>query len=214
MRRDISKAHPKTVHADDGSNHRIKSFRPERADQLEYGIKTNLFNDKLSTTISLYNIKVSNRVSPDPANINNALQGGKVRSKGFEFELNASPFTGLHLIAGYSHNETEVIAGDEDDFYSEPGRSIGGQGPQNLANLWASYKFPNGKLHNLGIGFGGNYAGKYRVIDNSITGEFDLPSYLLLNAGLFYNLDHYRISFNLNNLTNKEYYIGYWSVNP
>ncbi|WP_439581283.1 hypothetical protein [Dyadobacter bucti] len=30
----------------------------------------------------------------------------------------------------------------------------------------------------------------------------------------FYNSEHYRITFNVNNLTTKEYYIGYWSVNP
>ncbi len=54
----------------------------------------------------------------------------------------------------------------------------------------------------------------YKVIDNSVTGVFNLPSYALLNAGLSYNAEHYRLAFNLNNITNKEYYIGYWSVNP
>ena len=205
---------PRSVADPDGSNPRIKSFKPEQANQFEYGIKTDLFNERLNTTVSVYNIKVSDRVSPDPANVNNSLQGGKVQSKGFEVEVNANPMQGLNLIAGYSYNKTEVIAGDEADFYSEPGRAIGGQGPQNLANLWASYRFTSGKLQHFGVGVGGNYAGKYRVIDSSITGEFYLPSYVLLNAGLFYNQTHYRISFNLNNITNKEYYIGYWSVNP
>lgn len=205
---------PRSIANTDGSDPRIKSFKPEQANQFEYGIKTDLFNERLNTTISVYNIKVSDRVSTDPNNRNDYLQGGKVQSKGFEIELNANPFQGLNLIAGYSYNKTEVIAGDENDFYSEPGRAIGGQGPQNLANLWVSYRFTSGKLQHLGLGFGGNYAGKYRVMDSSITGEFDLPSYILLNAGVFYNLAHYRISFNLNNITNKEYYIGYWSVNP
>ncbi|MHA4740297.1 TonB-dependent receptor [Dyadobacter sp. MSC1_007] len=205
---------PRQVTDVDGTNPRVKSFKPEHADQWEYGIKTNLFSDKLSATLSVYDIKVTDRVMPDPTNIRDYNQGGKVGSKGFELDVVASPFTGLNLIAGYSYNETKIISGDKEDFYSEPGRAPGGQGPQNLANLWATYRINTGTLKNVGFGLGGNYASEYKVIDNSKTGEFFLPSYTLLNASLFYNSNHFRISVNVNNLTNKEYYIGYWSVNP
>jgi iron complex outermembrane receptor protein len=128
--------------------------------------------------------------------------------------LNANPAQGLNLIAGYSYNSSKIIEGDGTDFYNQPGRNPGGQGPQNLANLWATYKFTKGNLKNFGLGVGGNYAGEYKVIDNSVTGVFILPSYALLNASLFYNADNYRITFNANNVTDKEYYIGYWSINP
>lgn len=205
---------PQLVSDADGSNPRVKSFKPEHADQWEYGVKTNLFSDKLFATLSVYDIKVADRVMPDPANPRNVTQGGKVGSKGFELELNANPLPGLNLIAGYSHNETKVISGDAEDFYSEPGRSPGGQGPQNLANVWATYKIAAGRLKNFGLGIGGNYASQYKVIDNSQTGDFYLPSYALLNASIFYNADRYRFTLNLNNATNTEYYIGYWSVNP
>lgn len=194
----------------------VKSFKPEHANQVEFGIKTNLFNDKLNATVSYYDIKVADRVYPDPADINNSLQGGKVGSKGFEIDINANPFQGFNLIAGYSHNHSQVLVGNPTgtDFYNEPGRAQGGQGPQDLANLWATYKFTKGSLKDFGFGVGGNYAGVYKVIDNSITGVFDLPSYTLLNASLFYNADRYRFTFNANNITNQKYYIGYWSVNP
>ncbi|WP_254561043.1 TonB-dependent receptor [Dyadobacter diqingensis] len=205
---------PQQVADADGSNTRVKSFKPEHADQWEYGVKTTLLSDKLNATVSVYDIKVTDRVMPDPNNPRNVIQGGKVGSKGFELDLNANPVPGLNLIAGYSHNETKVLAGDREDFYSEPGRSPGGQGPQNLANFWATYKFTHGRLKNFGIGTGGNYASEYKVIDNSKTGNFYLPSYTLINASLFYNADHFRFTLNVNNLTNKEYYIGYWSVNP
>ncbi|HMF72680.1 MAG TPA: TonB-dependent receptor, partial [Flavitalea sp.] len=122
---------PQLVSDPDGSNSHIKSFKAEQADQLEFGVKTNLLSNKLFATISAYDIKVSNRVTADPNNFYNSLQGGKVRSKGFELDINANPSTGFNLIAGYSYNETKVVAGDKDDFYSEPGRSPGGQGPQH-----------------------------------------------------------------------------------
>jgi len=205
---------PQLVSDPDGSNSHIKSFKAEQADQLEFGVKTNLLSNKLFATISAYDIKVSNRVTADPNNFYNSLQGGKVRSKGFELDVNANPATGFNLIAGYSYNETKVVAGDKDDFYSEPGRSPGGQGPQHLANVWATYKITTGRIKNFGIGIGGNYAGEYKVIDNSKTGDFYLPAYALLNTSLFYNGDNFRITCNVNNITNTVYYIGYWSVNP
>lgn len=205
---------PMQVTDADGNNPHIKSFRPEHANQLEFGVKTNLFSDKLSATASYYDIKLADRVTPTVGNINDYDQRGKVRSRGFEFDLNANPAEGLNLIAGYSHNHIENISSNGSDFYTEQGRAPGGQGPQDLANLWATYKFSKGNLKNFGLGIGGNYAGVYKVSDNSVVGVFELPSYAVLNASVFYNADRIRLTLNGNNLTDKKYYIGYWSVNP
>ncbi|HKG06773.1 MAG TPA: TonB-dependent receptor [Pedobacter sp.] len=192
----------------------IQSFKPEHANQFEIGVKTNLLSDKLSATFSYYDIRISDRVYTDPANPNNQIQGGKVKSNGFEIDFNANLAKGLTLLAGYSHNSSKVLEGSSIDFYNEPGRAPGGQGPADQVNLWANYKFGYGALKNFGLGFGGNYAGKYVVIDNSVTGVFALPSYTLLNGSVFYNGNKVRVTFNLNNITNEQYYIGYWSINP
>jgi iron complex outermembrane receptor protein len=205
---------PSQVSDADGSNPHVKSFKPEHANQVEFGVKTNLFSDKLSATVSYYDTRVSNKVTPVVGNINDSDQRGKVRSNGFEFDLNANPAAGLNLIAGYSHNHIRNLSNNGSDFYTEEGRAPGGQGPQDLANLWATYKFGKGTLKDFGFGAGGNYAGIYKSIDNSVVGVFELPSYTLLNASVFYNSDRYRFSFNANNITNQKYYIGYWSINP
>lgn len=192
----------------------VKSFKPERANQWEAGVKVNLLSNKLFATFSVYDIRVANRVYNTPTS---AVQGGETGSKGFDLDLSANLAPGFNVIAGISHSKIQVLKGNTGtptDFYNEVGRSPGGQGPQDLANLWATYKFSNGSLKDFGIGLGGNYAGKYKVIDNSETGIFYLPSYTLINASVFYNSDKYRFTFNMNNLTNEEYYIGYWSVNP
>ncbi|GAA4301503.1 TonB-dependent receptor [Compostibacter hankyongensis] len=205
---------PAEVADPDGSNPRIKSFKPEHANQWEAGVKANLFSQKLSATLSYYDIRVSNRVVPVAGNPNDQVQGGKVGSRGLELDLAAYPLEGLSLIAGYSYNHTAVIEGNDMDFYSEPGRSPGGQGPQHTANFWGTYTFHKDGLRGLGLGIGGNYAGRYKVIDNSQTGVFYLPAYTLLNASLFYEGSRFRAALNVNNLSNTEYYIGYWSVNP
>jgi len=205
---------PQRVADTEGNNEYVKSFRPEQANQLEFGVKSVLLEGKLTGMISYYDIRVSDRVMPDPLNQHNVTQGGKVGSKGVEVEVNTRPVAGLDILAGYSYNSTKIIAGDRNDFYGEPGRSPGGQGPQHLANLWATYRFTSGALKNFGIGFGGNYGGTYKVIDNSVTGVFFLPSYTLLNGSVFYNARRFRVSFAVNNITDEVYYTGYWSINP
>lgn len=205
---------PRSVANADGSDPRLKSFSPEHANQWEAGVKTNLFSGRMQLTLSYYDIRVSNRVYPDPANANNSLQGGEVGSKGIELDLNARPLPGLSIIAGYSHNSIKVLAGNPLDFYNEPGRAPGGQGPSDLANLWINYVPEHGFWKGFGLGAGGNYAGEYKVIDNSVTGIFALPAYTLINASVSYQAAHYRVAFTLNNIANTEYYIGYWSVNP
>lgn len=206
---------PQNVHDGNDSIIGTRSFKPERANQWEGGVKANLLNDKLQATVSVYNIKVSDRVVPADPN-GDSRQIGAVRSKGIEFDINANPCPGLNLIAGYSHNQIKVVEGGTppDYFYAEVGRSPGGNGPQDLANIWATYKFMNGALKNFGIGLGGNYGGTYRVIDNSKTGTFDLPSYAVLNGSVFYNAKKFRLSVTVNNITDETYYTGYWSVNP
>lgn len=56
----------------------------------------------------------------------------------------------------------------------------GGQGSQHLANIRATYKFTSGTLKNLDSGADGNYASRYKVINNSKTGVFYSPSYALI----------------------------------
>lgn len=205
---------PKPVYDTAGNLMHVESYKPEHANQIEFGTKAVLFDGRLNGTLSFYDIRVGNRVMPDSDNPLNSTQGGKVGSRGVEIDLNATPVNGLNVIAGYSYNRTKIINGDKSDFYGEPGRAPGGQGPQHLVNLWATYKFHTGVLKNFGIGLGGNYAGAYKVIDNSVTGVFVLPSYTLLNSSVFYNARKFRVSFAVNNITNEVYYIGYWSVNP
>ncbi|MBT1688577.1 TonB-dependent receptor [Dawidia soli] len=192
----------------------VRSYKPEHANQFEFGVKTNL-SERFSATASYYTIKVSDRVVDSPAG--NGLQTGAIRSKGFEIDLNARLVQGLELIAGFSHNSNKVVEPNPEnstDFYNEVGRASGGQGPSDQVNLWATYRFSSGILKNLGVGIGGNYASKYRVVDNSVTGTFDLPSYTLLNGSVFYNATKYRVNVSVNNITDEQYYIGYWSVNP
>ena len=75
-----------------------------------------------------------------------------------------------------------------------------------------SYRQPEGALKGLGLGFGGNYASDNKI-QNTTTNVFILPNYTVLNASIFYDQPHYRISAKVDNLTDKHYWIGYTTMN-
>lgn len=197
-----------------GDNPRTKTFEPEHANQWELGIKTNLFSDKLISTFSYYDINVSNVVISDPENVNNSIQGGEVESKGFEMDITAQPVAGLNIIVGYSYNDSKILEGDEDGIWFQEGKRPVSSGPQNLFNTWATYQVTDGAIRGFGLGLGANYASELIVIDSDATGKFTLPSYTVLNTSIFYDTQAFRISLNINNVTDKEYYKGYSTINP
>ncbi len=203
---------PALTYDADGNLIGTKTFEAEHANQLEFGVKGNLFSDKLTGTISYYDINVANLVTSNPMY---SSQGGEARSKGFEFDLNAAPIKGLSIIAGYSYNDSKITKGDDGNVWLEQGKRPFWSGPKNLVNLWATYKFDEGALENFGLGFGGNYASENAILDSSVTGKFVLPEYTVINGSVFYNSTKFRVSININNITNKDYFNGGWStLNP
>jgi iron complex outermembrane recepter protein len=200
--------------SEDGTNPWIKTFEPEHANQMEFGVKSNLIADQLTATVSYYDIKLENVVTGDPNNIYNSLQGGKVQSKGFELDLNASPVEGLNIIAGYSHNDSKVLEGDEANVWLETGRRPIYAGPSDLINFWTTYTIKVGSLQGFGLGIGGNYSSELNILDSQVTGTFTVPSYTVVNTTLFYNASNFRVALNVNNVGDKQYYTGYSTVNP
>lgn len=203
---------PREVSEVDGSNPRMESFDPEQANQYEFGLKTNLYKDIISASISYYNIDVKNRIMTDPNNINNSIQGGEVNSKGVEMSFTANPVKGFNIIAGFSNNKSEVTKDNPGDGYL--GLRPEEAGPETLVNFWANYTLTSGKLKGFGIGFGGNYASEYKTLNRSNIGTFALPSYTVLNSALSYSSDKFNISLKLNNALNEKYYSGWSTVTP
>lgn len=199
---------PQQVADADGTNVRLENFDPEQANQYEFGVKTNLFKNKLALTGSYYNILVGNKLISDPTNINGMIQGGEVLSQGIEFSLIANPIKGLNIVAGFSKNDAEVIKDNESNGYL--GLRPEEAGPAQLINFWASYTLPSTKLKGLGIGFGGNAASEHIALNRNVTGSFTLPAYQVLNASLSYRGSNYAVIFKVDNLMNHKYYSG-WS---
>ncbi|WP_426490076.1 TonB-dependent receptor domain-containing protein [Hymenobacter sp. 102] len=186
--------------------------RPERANQWEGGVKLDAANGRLSATVSYYDIRVKDRLRVlgyTPQFVAISAQDATQRSKGVEVSVIANPLRGFNVVGGFSYNDSKFENTAED---------VNGRRPNTasspiVANAWLSYRQPEGILKGLGAGFGGNYANENRI-QNTATNVFTLPSYTILNASLFYDQPKYRISAKVDNLTDKQYWTGYTTMNP
>ncbi|AEV99087.1 TonB-dependent receptor [Niastella koreensis] len=190
-------------------------LKPQQANQVEGGVKVDLFNDKLRATASYYDIKVDNMpltdvYVKDGRNYNITVQEGTQRSKGFELEVQANPIDGLNILAGYSYNNSKLTKAAA----ALNGRRPAAAGPANLANAWISYTLPTGKLKGLGAGVGGNYVDKHLTANSAATGVFTLPSYTLINGTVFYDATHYRLGVKIDNATDVRYFVGQGVLSP
>lgn len=188
----------------------LLSFDLENADQFEGGIKTNLFNNKLETTLSYYNITVSNKVTGfGPTK----QQDGEINSQGIEIDANAYPIEGLNVRGGFAYNDSKVVKSPSQPFLE--GRRFGEAGAEFTYNFYADYRFLDGTLKNLGITFGFNGASEYNTMEGyPLVGEFILPAYTIFNTGLYYDHEKFRVGFNVNNLTNEQYFKGWSTLTP
>ena len=189
-----------------------RALDPEHANQFEAGTKLNLLNGRLSATLSYYDIQVKDRALRVDVDATNYFytQDGTQESKGFEASFIANPVDGLNIVAGYSYNDSKLTEGAADFVGLRPESA----GPQNLANLWASYQLTSGKFEGLGFGFGGNYASENKIFNRNLGGAFTLPEYTVLNASVFYGTPDFRISLKLDNIANKEYFKGWSTISP
>jgi len=178
-------------------------FKPEHANQLEFGVKGDVLDHKLVGTVSYYDIRVQDVLRTDPNDANYSIQDGTQLSRGVEIDLTANPFPGLNIVAGYAYNDSKYTKADASVEGLRPALS----GPSKTVNFWISYRLPAGDLQGLGLGFGGN-SGNSSYQTNTKTAKVIIPAYTLLDASVFYDQPRYRIGFKVDNLTSEKA----WSV--
>lgn len=193
-----------------GTDFNGDAFTPEHAFQWEAGMKFRLFDDKLTGTISYYDILVKDIVRIDPNHTGYQIQNGERSSKGYEIELLANPLQGWMIMAGYGHNESKMLKANP----NVEGLRPAGTGPEDMFNFWTNYTFTQNTLKGFGIGVGVNYSGESFAYNLNQDGALILPSYTLVNATLSYDTPSYRFALNLNNITNEKYWMGWSNMIP
>ena len=184
-----------------GLNGDGSQFEPTKGTQYEAGIKADFLENRLSTTLAVYQITKTNITTDDPNNDdpNYLIQIGEVRSQGIELDITGEILPGWKAIASYAHTNAEVT---EDNLISVGNRLE--DVPKNQASLWTTYELQNGDFKGLGLGLGLFYVDTRAVdLDNS----FEIPDYLRTDAAIYYRRDALKAAINIRNLFDTEYFV-------
>ncbi len=178
-------------------------LEPETGEQIEAGFKSPFFNEKLVITNSLYQIDKENVSIGDPDNPGYKLNGGELRSRGYEFTAQGQITANWSVYASYAYTDTEVVKSD-----SLPEGSRFRGIPLNSGSLWVVHTQREGALSGLRLG-AGLFAADSQLGDNA--GSFELPGYATVDlmAGYKRELAENRVfttQLNLHNVLDREYY--------
>lgn len=175
-------------------------LEPERGEGFEVGVKTELLERRLFASLGYFNITRQNVATPDPDVLGASVATGKQSSQGFEFDLRGEILPGWNVFASYSYIDAEVTEDEE----VPVGNKLPGV-PRNSASLWTTYKIQSVALQGLGFGLGFDFAGE-RAGDRANT--FELDSYFITNAAVFYERDNWRAALNFRNIFGVNYIQG------
>ncbi len=172
----------------------------ERGEQFEIGVRGEFLNDRLTSSLALFNLTRQNVATTDPDNSDFSIATGEQRSRGIEIDLAGEILPGWNAIANYAYIDAEIT---EDNDLPVGNRLF--NVPEHNFNLWTNYELQTGSLQGLSFGLGFNFVGERSGdLDNSFT----VDSYFLTNAAISYERDKWRAAVNFRNLFDVDYIQG------
>jgi iron complex outermembrane receptor protein len=203
-----------------GSNVGAKNpLPPQTGEQWEVGVKTELFDKRVTATIAYYNLIKQNIAAPHPDALLNA-QGyrvaiGEVRNRGVELDVAGEILQGWKVIGAYSYIDS-LITRDNGMLRDTNGVLVsltGNKGhtlfnvPRHSGSIWTTYELRAGDWRGLRFG-GGVVARGVRHGDN--LNDFQLPGYATIGlmAGYDFKIDDatVKLQLNVDNLADTRYY--------
>lgn len=179
--------------------------------QHEWGVKTDLFHDRLTFTAAHYQIIQTNLSTPNPAFNSDPVHNqpnilANYTNHGFEFELKGGITKELSIVSSYTTQKLR------DPF---------GRRPRNIADrtaaLLLSYHFDEGPAKGLGL-FGG-FTRQGKTAGETVTGVtalgvveqpgYYIPAFTIVNVGASYRWQNYSFNLTVDNALDQE---GFWQA--
>jgi iron complex outermembrane recepter protein len=183
-------------------SHTGESFGPETATQYEAGLKADLLDGNLTTTLAFYHLTKQGVLTPDPVDPDFSVQTGAARSRGIELDVSGEPTPSFKLIASLAYTDTEITKSNLGD-QGNPLAAV----PEWSGSLWAVHTRQEGPLRGLRLG-AGMFAEDARPGDNA--GTFELPGYVRVDllAGYEWTIGSTRLTaqINVENAFDQEYF--------
>lgn len=176
----------------------------------EIGLKGELLNGRVNTSVAAFRYDHKNRAVNDVASgmvcdgWYCSTSSGKVRSQGVEAEVSGEVLRKLQVMAGYTYNTTKYLSDPV-----EQGQVFSTWTPRNIVRAWASYQLP-GAWSQLTVG--GGFSTQSHTL--STERSFKVPGFTVWNLRLGYQITpELGLAMNLNNVFDKHYvqpgFIGY-----
>ncbi|MDN2677800.1 TonB-dependent receptor [Janthinobacterium sp. SUN033] len=181
-----------------------KVLKPITGSNYEAGIKGELMDGKVNTSLAVFRYDHKNRAVTDYAagmvcpNGYCSRASGKVRSQGLEAEVSGEVARGLQLSAGYAYTTTTYL-NDPD----EQGKVFSTWTPKHMLRVWSSYTLP-GAWDKFSVGAGVNT--QSHTLDTNST--FKVAGVSIWNARMAWQATpQVALSLNINNVFDKRYII-------
>ena len=180
-----------------------EAFKPKTTRMYEFGAKTEWLEGKLHASIAYYDIKQNNILTYDDTVYNGAVdelmtEGGTERNKGLEIDVMGRILPNWLVNAGYAYNDSKVTDQRRGTYRKD-------NAPKHTFNLWTRFDVKEGFFKNLGVGAGLNYSAEKISWQEP---DLVLPDYTIVDAAVYYKIKDMQLSFNINNIFNKTYWLG------
>ncbi|MGV6875260.1 TonB-dependent siderophore receptor [Pseudochelatococcus sp. B33] len=183
-----------------GSDRSGGAFKPTTGEQIEVGLKYQPAGTNSLLTLSLFDLKQQNVLTPDPVDPLYSIQTGEIHTRGIEVEAQASLAKGLDAVATYTYTHAEISKDTDHDIVG----NAPAVAPRHMASFWLNYTLQEGTFQGLGFGGGVRWVGSsYADTANS----FKNQPFTIADAAVHYERDNWRIAVNAKNLFDKTYVI-------
>ncbi|MGJ7519350.1 TonB-dependent siderophore receptor [Variovorax sp. LT1P1] len=181
-------------------------LRPMVGTNYELGLKGELAEGRVNTSVALFRIDQKHRAQEDFSSGPTCrsdyycyIDSGEVRSQGLDAEVSGELARRWNVFAGYTFTSTKYVK----DVASE-GQSFSTYTPKHMLRVWSTYQLP-GALSAITLGGGVSaQSDSYRQVGAV---RLDMPGRAVWNAYAKYQINrHWSAALNLNNVFDKTYY--------
>lgn len=175
-----------------------EALEAESSQQFEAGMRYQL-RDGLNASLSAYHITKDNVSESLGSGVYETV--GEVESKGFELDLQWLPSPNWQFKAGYAYNDSEATEGENAGL--TPANA-----PKNTLSVFTRYNVPQQVWGGaLGFSFGVNYRDQMKT-SISDSSAVVLPSYVVADAGMYFEKNAWSASLGISNVFDEVYYFG------
>lgn len=173
-------------------------FAPVTGNQLEGGVKTQLFAGRLQANAAVYRIVRKNILQVDPAKepingVDQLAPIGEVTSKGFEIDLTTDITPDWVLLVNYGYNDTKITGTAEGQAVTNAVGDRFANAPKHKVGFWTRYQVPaigaafafGGEHVSRRISLSGQTVKPYTIFDASITKGLGFAELLLRVDNIF-----------------------------